>query len=162
MNEQEGMAALRSKTGTAAPSRSVVLPSGLRVLCRMMPDYSTVHAMYATAFGSVMRSFSLDGKKYNVPAGTAHFLEHKMFESEQGDAFELYAKTGASANAFTAYDKTCYIFSATSQFDKNLDICSTWWEHPILQKKRLPRSRASSARKSRCTRTAPIGGCSMD
>lgn len=162
MNEQEGMAALRSKTGTAAPSRSVVLPSGLRVLCRMMPDYSTVHAMYATAFGSVMRSFSLDGKKYNVPAGTAHFLEHKMFESEQGDAFELYAKTGPLQMLLRRTIRPAISSQQPRSLIKIWTFCSTWWEHPILQKKRLPRSRASSARKSRCTRTAPIGGCSMD
>src|SRR5699024_8673482 len=100
----------------------VTLPSGLTVLCRTMPDYSTVHAAYVTAFGSIDRAFTLDGRAVTVPAGTAHFLEHKMFESEQGDAFDLYAQTGASANAFTSFDSTCYIFTATDQTDKNLDI----------------------------------------
>lgn len=102
--------------------QSTTLPSGLTVLCRTMPGYSSMHAMYATRFGSIIQSFTLDGKKVELPAGTAHFMEHKMFETPEGDAFDFYAKNGASANAFTSYDRTCYIFSATQQIDKNLDV----------------------------------------
>lgn len=122
MSQDQTMQGIRAKAADAIRCQSAVLPSGLTVLCRTMPGYSTVHAMYATAFGSTTRSFTLDGKKVALPAGTAHFLEHKMFESEQGDAFALYAKTGASANAFTGYDRTCYIFTASGQIDENLDI----------------------------------------
>lgn len=103
--------AIRQKAADAVNCQSVTLPSGLTVLCRTMPGYSSVHAMYATNFGSVVREFTLNGRRISLPAGTAHFLEHKMFESEQGDAFDLYARTGASANAFTGYDRTCYIFT---------------------------------------------------
>lgn len=113
---------IRQKAAAAVNCRSTTLPSGLTVLCRNMPGYSTVHAMYAANFGSTTRRFVLDGKEIALPAGTAHFLEHKMFESEQGDAFDFYAKTGAAANAFTSYDRTCYIFSATDQTDENMDI----------------------------------------
>ena len=98
------------------------LASGLTVLVRPMPGYSGVHAMYATRFGSVDGTFKLDGKLIQLPEGVAHFLEHKMFESEEGDAFALYAKTGASANAFTSFDKTCYIFTATENVEESLDI----------------------------------------
>ena len=87
--------ALRRKTAEAIHCESAVLPGGLTVLCRTMPGYSTTHAFYGTKFGSIHRRFALDGKEYRLPAGTAHFLEHKMFESEEGDAFTLYAKTGA-------------------------------------------------------------------
>ena len=79
-------AAIREKAAGAVNCQSVTLPSGLTVLCRTMPGYSSVHAMYATNFGSVVREFTLNGKRIQLPAGTAHFLEHKMFESEQGDA----------------------------------------------------------------------------
>ena len=83
---------IREKAAAAVRCQSAVLESGLTVLCRTMPGYSTVHAMYATPFGSTVRDFVLDGRPVHLPAGTAHFLEHKMFESEQGDAFSLYAK----------------------------------------------------------------------
>ena len=78
--------AIRQKAADAVNCQSVTLPSGLTVLCRTMPGYSSVHAMYATNFGSVVREFTLNGRRISLPAGTAHFLEHKMFESEQGDA----------------------------------------------------------------------------
>ena len=130
MSQDQTMQGIRAKAADAIRCQSTVLPSGLTVLCRTMPGYSTVHAMYATAFGSTTRRFTLDGKAVELPAGTAHFLEHKMFESEQGDAFELYAKTGASANAFTGYDRTCYIFTASGQIDENLDILLNMVGHP--------------------------------
>ena len=117
---------MRNNTPSAASSavgcQSVTLPSGLRVICRTMPGYSSVHGFYATDFGSVHRQFTLDGRTVTLPAGTAHFMEHKMCETAAGDTFALYAKTGASANAFTGYDRTCYVFSATEKIDENLDI----------------------------------------
>ena len=53
-----------------------------------------------------------------------------MFESEEGDAFTLYAKTGASANAFTSFDRTGYYFTGTGQTDRNLDILLGMVGHP--------------------------------
>ena len=111
-----------SPAGSAVGCQSVTLPSGLRVICRTMPGYSSVHGFYAADFGSVHRQFTLDGRTVTLPAGTAHFMEHKMCETAAGDTFALYAKTGASANAFTGYDRTCYVFSATEKIDENLDI----------------------------------------
>lgn len=99
-----------------------VLPSGLTVIVRPMPGYSGTHVIYATRFGSIDRDFRLDDKEVHLPAGVAHFLEHKMFEDQDGDAFAKFAKTGANANAFTAFDRTCYLFTATEQLDESLDV----------------------------------------
>ena len=99
-----------------------VLPSGLTVLVRPMPGYSGTHVIYATRFGSIDRDFRLGEREVHLPAGVAHFLEHKMFEDEDGDAFAKFAKTGANANAFTAFDRTCYLFTATEQLDESLDV----------------------------------------
>ena len=63
-----------------------VLPSGLTVLVRPMPGYSGTHVIYATRFGSIDRDFRLGEREVHLPAGVAHFLEHKMFEDEDGDA----------------------------------------------------------------------------
>ena len=63
-------AAIREKAAGAVNCQSVTLPSGLTVLCRTMPGYSSVHAMYATNFGSVVREFTLNGKRIQLPAGT--------------------------------------------------------------------------------------------
>lgn len=121
-NDHKNFAAAQARAAAAVSCESVVLPSGLTVLCRTMPGYSSVHAIYATGFGSIHRAFKLDGKQVTLPAGTAHFLEHKMCETPKGDSFTFYAKTGASANAFTSYDRTCYLFSATQKINENLDI----------------------------------------
>ena len=100
----------------------IQLENGLTVLVRSMPGYSGVHAIYGTKFGAIDMEFEVNGNHVTLPAGVAHFLEHKMFESEDGDAFSKYAKTGASANAYTSFDKTCYLFTATQQIDESLDI----------------------------------------
>ena len=99
-------------------------PSGLTLLLSPMAGYSTAYALFATKCGSIDDSFALDaGEPFTrVPNGIAHFLEHKLFESEDGDAFELYAKTGASANAFTSFDRTAYLFSCTDRSAGSLDV----------------------------------------
>lgn len=111
---------------------SVVLENGLTVLVRPMPGYSGVHAIYGTKFGAIDLEFEVDGERIKLPAGVAHFLEHKMFESEDGDAFAKYAKTGASANAYTSFDKTCYLFTATQQVDESLDILLSMVNEPYF------------------------------
>lgn len=121
-----------SAAAAAARDEWQVLPSGLTVIVRPMPGYSTVHAVYATKFGSVDRRFRLGDREMDLPAGVAHFLEHKMFEDEDGDAFAKYAKTGANANAFTSFDRTCYIFTATDLVDESLDVLLGMVSHPYF------------------------------
>ncbi|MBC8576601.1 EF-P 5-aminopentanol modification-associated protein YfmH [Yanshouia hominis] len=98
-------------------------PSGLTLMLCPMKGYSTAYALFAARCGSIDDSFSTgDGEMVQVPNGIAHFLEHKLFESEEGDAFEQYAKTGASANAYTSFDRTAYLFGCTDRFRESLEI----------------------------------------
>lgn len=106
----------------AAHCQQVQLENGMTVLVKPMEGYRDVHVICGTRFGSGDCSFEMDGVKHTLPAGVAHFLEHKMFESEEGDAFSQYAAVGASANAYTSFDKTCYLFSTTCGVDQALDI----------------------------------------
>lgn len=122
----------KNPAALAVQYETIVLPSGLTVLVRPMPGYSTVHAIYATKFGAIDRNFTVNGKKVSLPAGVAHFLEHKMFESEDGDAFTKYAKTGANANAYTGFDRTAYIFTASDKIDESLDILLGMVGHPYF------------------------------
>ena len=55
-----------------------------------------------------------------------------MFEDEDGNAFAKYAKTGANANAFTSFDRTCYLFTATQQLDESLDVLLGMVGHPYF------------------------------
>jgi len=96
---------------------------------------STSYALFATKYGSIDNKFRLCGEsEYTVvPDGIAHFLEHKLFESADGvDAFERYAETGASANAYTSFDKTAYLFSATERFYDSLEILLDFVTHPYF------------------------------
>lgn len=98
--------------------------SGLKIMLCPMKGYSTSYALFTTEYGSIDVSFKTDKEDdfVTVPAGIAHYLEHKMFESEDGDAFERYAKTGASANAYTSFDKTAYLFGCSDNFKESLEI----------------------------------------
>lgn len=108
-----------------------ILPNGLALRLLPMPEYGAVHAIYSTHFGAINRVFEQGGRTTSLPAGVAHFLEHKMFENEDGvDAFSLYAQTGASANAYTGFERTSYIFTASSELDRNLDILLSFVGHP--------------------------------
>lgn len=108
--------------------------SGLTILLYPMEGFSTSFAMFSTKYGSVDNSFKIgDAKEYtNVPEGIAHYLEHKLFESEDGDAFNRFAKTGASANAFTSFDKTSYIFSCSDNFRESIEILLDFVTHPYF------------------------------
>lgn len=110
------------------------LNSGLKVYVMEKPDFSSSYALFGTKYGSIDTSFSTDGGKtfVNVPEGIAHFLEHKLFESEDGDAFSRYAETGASANAYTSFDRTCYLFSCSERFTENFDILLDFVQHPYF------------------------------
>ena len=96
--------------------------SGLVIDVFPKEGYNSAYAIIGTNFGSVNNHFIYNGREVKVPDGTAHYLEHKLFESEEGDAFKQYAKTGAMANAYTSFEKTCYLFSCTENFRESLEI----------------------------------------
>ncbi|MCM1487716.1 MAG: insulinase family protein [Firmicutes bacterium] len=109
-------------------------PCGCTVCLYPMEGFSTAQAMLGVNFGSVDAAFKTDGDSdfVTVPDGTAHYLEHKMFECKEYNAFEQYSKTGAYANAFTSFDKTTYIFSCSQDFEKNLEILLNTVQEPYF------------------------------
>ncbi len=108
------------------------LNCGLKIYILEKPQYNSSYAIFGTKYGSIDTCFSANGEKITVPEGIAHFLEHKLFESEDGDAFSKYAKTGAYANAFTSFDRTCYLFSCSDKFYENLDILLDFVQSPYF------------------------------
>lgn len=108
-------------------------PSGLKILVMPKENYSSTYAIFATKYGSIDTMIQMDdGTFKEIPEGTAHFLEHKLFESEDLDAFERFAKTGASANAYTSFDRTGYLFSCSANFKKNLEILLDFVQNPYF------------------------------
>lgn len=108
--------------------------SGLTIYVAEMEGFSTTHALFATKYGSVNTKFktSKDDDYCTVPEGIAHFLEHKLFENEDCDVFSLYAKTGANANAYTSFDKTCYLFSCSDHYKESLEILLSFVQDPFF------------------------------
>lgn len=108
-------------------------PSGLKILVMPKENYSSTYAIFATKYGSIDTMIQMsDGSFKEIPEGTAHFLEHKLFESEDLDAFERFAKTGASANAYTSFERTGYLFSCSANFKRNLEILLDFVQNPYF------------------------------
>lgn len=106
--------------------------TGLTVYVFPKEGYKSTYAIYGTNFGSVNTHFISDGVEITSPDGIAHYLEHKLFESEDGDAFTKYAKTGANANAYTSFEKTCYLFSCSTRLEENLRILLNFVQQPYF------------------------------
>lgn len=109
------------------------LPNGLKVFVLPKPGFFKTYATFTTRYGSIDNHFRPPGKEeIRVPDGIAHFLEHKMFEKEDGDVFQHFAAQGASANAFTSFDRTAYLFSCTDQVEANLTTLLDFVQSPYF------------------------------
>ncbi len=109
--------------------------SGLKVILAKMPGYSEKFAMFTTKYGSVdsvLRNETAVGGTIDVPLGTAHFLEHKLFEQKDIDIMSKYAELGARPNAFTSHTQTSYLFSCTENFDKCLALLLDFVQTPFF------------------------------
>ncbi len=117
--------------------------SGCTICLYPMAEFSSAYALFGTKYGSVDTTFKTkhDDDYITVPEGIAHYLEHKLFENDECDAFELYAKTGANANAFTSFDCTAYLFSSTQKFDENLKILLNLVQQPYFTDENVEKER---------------------
>jgi predicted Zn-dependent peptidase len=111
-------------------------PSGLDIYVKEMENYSSAFALFGTKYGSVNNRFKTkdDADWVDVPDGIAHYLEHKLFENEDCDAFARFAKTGASANAYTSFDRTAYLFGAAGNIYESLEILLDFVQDPYFTK----------------------------
>lgn len=98
------------------------LDNGLKLFIIPKPGFQKTFVTYTTQFGSLDNHFKPIGSQQfvKVPDGVAHFLEHKLFEKEEEDLFTAFAEENAQANAFTSFDRTSYLFSATSNIESNI------------------------------------------
>lgn len=116
--------------------------SGVEVYMLPMAGYSAAVAQFTAKFGSADNAFSVNGGEIQrVPDGTAHYLEHKLFESEEVDAFELFSQTGAYCNAGTSFDYTQYYFSCANSFGRNLEILLDFVQTPYFTPENVEKER---------------------
>ncbi|MEG0366027.1 MAG: pitrilysin family protein [Coprobacillus sp.] len=112
------------------------MENGLKVYLLPKPGFSKTYGLFSTQFGSIDTTFvPLNEKEMvKVPDGIAHFLEHKMFEMEDGDASDKFAQLGASTNAFTSSSRTAYLFNTTSNENECIELLLDFVQNIYLTK----------------------------
>lgn len=116
---------------------SETLDNGLRINIVPKINSNNIYVTFSTNYGSIHDEFiPIDSDKYyKVPMGVAHFLEHKVFEQENGkDPFEVFSESGADSNANTSNYKTTYLFSGPSNFEKNINFLLDFVQTPYFTK----------------------------
>ena len=109
------------------------LENGLEILIMPKKDFKQKTVMFGTKFGSINNEFKIDGEKISVPDGIAHFLEHKVFEQENGeDALMQLASLGANPNAYTTADHTVYYFDTIDNFEECMKILFEFVQSPYF------------------------------
>ena len=110
------------------------MDNGLAVIVVPRRDFERKYALFATRYGGMDQRFKKDGEWLDTPAGIAHYLEHKMFDTAEGNALQELAKNGAEPNAFTGNAMTAYYFDSTDHFYDNLKILLSFVSIPYFTK----------------------------
>ncbi len=111
------------------------LKNGLEIYVVPMKQKNNTYVTFTTKYGSMINEFIPIGEKdyIKVPDGVAHFLEHKVFEQEDGvDPFSFFSERGADCNANTSYYKTTYLFSSSSFYEDNLKYLLNYVTNPYF------------------------------
>ncbi|MDN0190625.1 MULTISPECIES: pitrilysin family protein [unclassified Bacillus (in: firmicutes)] len=119
------------------------MSNGLDVYVLPKKGFNKTYAVFTTKYGSIDNRFvPLDkNEMVHVPDGIAHFLEHKLFEKADGDVFQDFSKQGASANAFTSFTRTAYLFSSTSNVERNLETLIDFVQDPYFTEKTVEKEK---------------------
>lgn len=136
---------------------SQVLPNGLQVFVNRKPNFTKKLCYFAVDFGSIHTDFTFEGKNYHVPAGIAHYLEHKMFELPQRDVTAEFAALGVHVNAFTSYDMTAYHISCTENFEKALCLLLEFVSTPYFTDESVAREQGIIAQEISMSADEPGG-----
>ena len=121
--------------------------------------FTSNYAIFSTKYGSADNCFKLEGDKdfISVPPGIAHYLEHKMFESEDGtDTFARFAKNGAHVNAFTSNEMTAYLFDGMDEFDENLESLLDFVSKPYFTPENVEKERGIIGQEIRMCEDNPM------
>ncbi|WP_105957173.1 EF-P 5-aminopentanol modification-associated protein YfmH [Apilactobacillus quenuiae] len=118
------------------------LKNGLTVVIEPKKGFQKTYASLTVKYGSIDNTFiSYDDEKKEMPAGIAHFLEHKMFDKDGYDAMDIFSKYGASSNAFTSFNRTSYLFSCTNYIKENLNTLLDFVQEPYFNDKKVDKEK---------------------
>ena len=111
------------------------LENGLTVMIIPKTGIQKKYVIWGTNYGSNDNKFIVPGEvnETEVPNGVAHFLEHKLFEQENGtNSLDTLTALGVNANAYTTNDHTAYLFECTDNFYEALDELMDYVQHPYF------------------------------
>ena len=111
------------------------LENGLTVMIMPKKSIQKKYMIWATNFGSIDNKFIApnEQEETSIPDGVAHFLEHKMFEQQNGtNSLDTLTALGVNANAYTTTDHTCYLFEATDNFYPAMDELMDYVQNPYF------------------------------
>lgn len=131
------------------------LPNGLRLRVIEKPHHAKSCAFFVTRYGGMDLRFQLNGQWRDTPAGIAHYLEHKMFDTEDGNALQELAQNGAEPNAFTSNDITAYYFYSTEHFYENLKILLEFVSVPYFTEESVEKEQGIIAQEIRMVEDTP-------
>lgn len=120
------------------------LENGMKIIVVPKENTDKKYIIWGTKFGSIDNHFiePETGKEIKVPDGVAHYLEHKMFEQENGlDSLYKLMALGLDANAYTTNDHTAYLFGGTSNFYEGLDELMDYVQHPYFTDENVEKER---------------------
>jgi predicted Zn-dependent peptidase len=119
------------------------LDNGLTVFLLPRPEMAKAYGIFSTNYGSIDQTFVPIGEteEVHVPEGVAHFLEHKLFEKKDRDVFADFGKQGASPNAYTSFTKTAYLFSATTNIEKNVETLIDFVQDPYFSEESVEKEK---------------------
>ena len=132
-----------------------VLPNGLPIFVLPKPGYRKRFAVFAANYGGADRDFSIGGERRSTPAGVAHYLEHKMFDTPEGDALVTMSAHGADPNAFTSQSMTAYHFECTSDFEENLRTLLSFVSVPWFTQESVDKERGIISQEIRMYEDSP-------
>ena len=102
------------------------------------------YIVWSTNFGSIDNKFYAPGEQVLtvVPDGIAHYLEHKLFEQENGEnSLDVLTSIGVEANAYTTNDHTAYLYECTDNFDEALDEFMNYVQNPYFTDENVEKER---------------------
>ncbi len=124
---------------------------------------SNTYALFSAKYGSIDHILTVDGEARELPDGVAHFLEHKLFENEEGyDSFARFSAMGVDSNAYTDYSRTAYLINCTEHVEEALEELLTFVTHPYFTSESVEREKGIIAEEICTYRDDPWDRCSQN
>ena len=131
------------------------LDNGLKLFVVPKPHHRKKYAFFTARYGGMDMQFIRNGERCDTPAGVAHYLEHKMFDTKEGNALQQLSQNGAEPNAFTANALTGYYFDCTEHFEENLRILLSFVSVPYFTDESVEKERGIIGQEIRMVEDSP-------